>query len=211
MIELLEFISLFRVVWIAGRLGFGKTALATLIAKMLLEERMVDGVVTNYPTVLPASIFGDDDGTLINKCQVWDEAWQDMDSRTSMTNDRTLGAFLRRWGAYFIAPSVHPVDKRLRAVEIRPDFRNVVTGKTHWTYKINDGSAEPSTGKFAVDLKQIYGYYSTSYIPIGDCGFRDRFLYTYYKETGVHYNAKSAERRQTAEIAALVASAGANA
>lgn len=205
MLALLEYISLFRVVWIRGRLGFGKTALATLLAKIMLEDGLVDGVVTNYPTVLPVSIRGPDDGTLINKVQIWDEAWQDLDSRTSMTNDRSVGAYLRRWGCYFIAPSVHPIDRRLRAVEIAPSHKNLFTGKTIWEFRVNDGSKEGFTGTFSVDIKQAYGLYSTSYIPVSDCGLLARFRYTYYTETGQHYDNRTNSQRQQAEIAALTA------
>jgi hypothetical protein len=201
--EVMEYIALFRTVWIRGRLGFGKTALATLIAKRLLEDGLADGVVTNYPTVLPNHVSGVDDGTLLNRVEVWDEAWQDMDARTSMTNDRSVGAYLRRWGTYLILPSVHPVDRRLRAVEIAPSHKNIITGKTIWNFIVNDGSKEPYQGSFAIDIKQAYGLYSTSYIPVSDCGLLARFRYTYYMETGQHYDNRSNTQRQQAEVAAL--------
>lgn len=199
--EVLEYISLYRVCWIGGRLRYGKTALATIIAKRMLEAGLVDGVISNFPTVFPAHI-GRDDGTMYNRCILYDEAWQDHDNRTSMSNDRVLGAWMGKLGAYLICPSVHPIDRRLRSVEIKPDHINLLTGRKVWQYTVQSTDAEQRVqGQFSVDLKEIYGKYATSYIPVGDCGIIDRFLVTYYMETGTQYDSGRDKTRAGQEVA----------
>ena len=199
--QLLEYITLYRIVWIGGRLGFGKTALAFWLARYLLETGLCDGIISNCPNILPVHI-DKDDGTLYNRVVVYDEAWNDLDARTSMTNNRAYGAYARKTGTYWVFPSVHPIDRRLRSVEIKPSHTNILTGATIWNYKIADDEKNPTTGKFSFKPKEAYGLYSTGYIPINDCGIHNRFAHTYFLETGVHYDErdKQDEGRQSQEL-----------
>ena len=45
---------------------------------------------------------------------IFDEAWTTVDARDSLVNDRSYGAYARKIESYWLFPSVHPVDKRLR-------------------------------------------------------------------------------------------------
>lgn len=202
MTELLEYIMNYRKVWIRGRLGYGKTSLAFMIAEALLRERLVDGIVSNCPNQYPTSVNGPDDGTLFNKCVVYDEAGQELDARTSMTNSKAYGAFARKLGIVYLFPSVVPVDRRLRDIEISPAYK--MLGKTKYNYIITASAGtdkDKTQGSFTIDLKQSYGKYSTSYIPTGDCGIQKRFALTYYLETGEKYDVRTTadEKRQRIE------------
>lgn len=194
MAQLLEYITLFRVVWIGGRLGFGKTALSVYLMNSLIKMGFIDGVVSNFPTVIPVH-WNKDDGMLHGRGIIYDEAWADLDSRSSMTNERSYSAYARKMGTVWIFPSVHPIDKRLRAVTIKPMYRSRFTGRVVWQYVISDDEKNPTTGKFSVDLKTVYGMYATSYIPVGDCGIKDRFALSYEYETGQSYGVKDKENK----------------
>jgi hypothetical protein len=185
---LLSYLQMFRVVWIKGRVGFGKTALSVYLAKALLDAQLVDGVISNFPTILPAHIH-DDDGTLFNRVVLFDEAWQFVDNRTSISNERGYGAFSRKYGCIFLLPSVQPVDKRLRQITIQPLYRNIFTGVTTWEFVVDDSEKEAakSRGRFSFDTKLAYGLYSTEYIPINDGGIMRRFNQTFIEMTGSEY------------------------
>ena len=181
--EFMELVGMFRMVAIQGRLGFGKTGMAVLLAEKLLMEGLVDGVVTNFPSVLPVSI-GEDDGTLMNKAIIFDEGWQELDARNWAGNDTdSYGGFARKFGVYWFFPSVYPVDKRLRAIQVKPLYRNPFTEDTTWQYEVNTGDKDAPKGKIAIKNKRFWGMYSTAYIPpkgkAGDCGIKERFKATY--------------------------------
>lgn len=202
MIDFLEYVSLYRVVWIRGRLGFGKTALACLVADALLRDGMADGVITNFPSVFPAHI-NKDDGTLTNRVIIYDEAWADLDARTSMTNDRSYSAYARKMNAFWLFPSVHPVDRRLRAIQVEPVRRGIMPGIIVWKFIINDSDKNPTEGKFSVDIRKAYGKYATAYIPINDCGIKERFQATFAQETGTEYEERVSTARAAAELASI--------
>lgn len=114
-----EFFHLFlllRKTWIRGFLGAGKTLLGVALAEELLRRGYADGVLANIPTVLPATLDDEDDGTLFDRVLLWDETHEDMDSRKSMTNSKTAGSYLRKSNTFLIAPSIYPIDKRQRDI-----------------------------------------------------------------------------------------------
>lgn len=193
--ELIYYVVSFRVVAIRGEMGFGKTLLAFAIAKRLLEDGYVDGVVSNVPNILPPHIWHDD-GTLLNRCMIFDEAGLlGLDSRTSLANTNDYGAFARKFGAIFIFPSVIPVDKRVRGVEIFPIDKNRITGSLTWGYVLQ-GDRDETVRKFTIRPKDYYGIYSTGYVPVDDCGMRERFRLTHAIKTGVIRNDEHEQRQR---------------
>lgn len=201
MTELMQYILNFRVVSIMGYMGWGKTGLAFLIAKYMLEHGHVDGVISNVPTILPPHISRDD-GTLNNRVLIFDEAGMlGLDSRTSMSNTNGYGAFARKFGCFFILPTVIPPDKRVRTLEINPFTRNAFTDTRTYEYSMpSDRTKNPLKGYFKVKPKSWYGLYSTGYIPIDDCGILERFQISHALKTGSLYDdSETDERAATAE------------
>jgi hypothetical protein len=196
--EFLEYFQMFRVCSLRGRLGSGKTAFAVLIAKALLEKGLADGVISNFPTILPPHIHKDD-GTLFNRVRIFDEAWTNYDARTSMSNDvSAISAYMRKWGCYTIMPSVFALDKRLRAIELRHEHRNIITQMDTWRWTVQDDE-KPIVGFVTIDKRKAYGLFATSYIPTNDCGMQDRFELTYYLDTGVKWNGSGTAARRNVE------------
>lgn len=196
MLELIHYVVSFRVVAIRGEMGFGKTLLAFIIARKLLEDGYVDGVVSNVPNVLPPHVWHDD-GTLLNRCMVFDEAGLlGLDSRTSMANTNDYGAFARKLGAIFIFPSVIPVDKRVRGVELFPVDKNRLTGAIKWGYVFAGARPGDKERFLSVNPKDGYGLYSTGYVPTDDCGMQERFRLSHAIKTGVIRNDEHESKQQ---------------
>lgn len=182
--EVFEYITMFRVCAIMGRVGFGKTGLAWILADKMLKAGLVKGVITNFPSVFPSSVGEKDDGTLLNRVVIFDEGWQELDARSWNTNDTdSYGGFARKFGMYWLFPSVFPVDKRLRAIEIRPLHRNPFTNSATWGWKVATGERVEPSGRFTVNNKEFWNMYATAYIPprgkAGDCGIKARYAATY--------------------------------
>lgn len=182
--EFLLNLSMFRVCWLRGRVGGGKTLLACVLAEHFLTAGLVDGVVANFPTVYPTSIVADD-GLLFNRAVIFDESWELLDSRTSLTNPREYGAYSRKMGTYWLFPSVYPIDKRLRAVIV---WRaSVSTVLPIWIYRWELGLDydEQDGGWFALWRPERYfGRYDTAFIPFDDGGISERFGDTVAALTG---------------------------
>jgi len=176
----LELFLLFRVCWIRGTLGGGKTLLAVALAEHLLKLAMVDGVVTNFPTVLPSAL-GDEDGTLIRRAVIFDEAWTHLDSRDSLVNPREYGAYARKIGSYWIIPSVHSIDKRLRSIIVWRSGRFTLPFLPEfWVYRYKLELEYDQCESFFIltSPKRYFGMYDTSYIPTSDGGIEGRYRRT---------------------------------
>jgi len=121
-------LAIFRLLWIRGRLGGGKTLLSFAIAQEMLKRGIVDGVISNVPHALPLpewrELMPDGRHRLIRgSCIVFDEAWTVLDNRTSMANDRSYGAFARKLETYWLFPSVIPIDKRVSYLSCERSMR----------------------------------------------------------------------------------------
>lgn len=165
--ELIEQLLLFRVAWIRGRLGGGKTLLSVALAEHLLRLGLVDGVVANFPTVYPTAL-GPDDGTIYRRVLIYDEAWTQLDARDSLVNVRSYGAYARKFDSYWIFPSVHPIDKRLRTVVI---WRTARVGLLNlWVYRwALDIDYDSAGGWFLLyNPSRFYPRYDNKYIPVDD-------------------------------------------
>jgi hypothetical protein len=132
-------LALFRQCWIKGRLGGGKTLLAFALAWELVKRKVCKGVVSNVPNSLPLQPWrepmGDGHRLIRGAAVVYDEAWVKLDNRTSVTNDRTYGAFSRKLDVMILFPSVIPIDKRQSYLSCQRVFRfkvPLISGLVAW-------------------------------------------------------------------------------
>lgn len=122
-------LTLFRQIWIKGRVRGGKSLLGFATADELIKRGICEGGISNIPNALPlhpwAEIVPDARGgeheRLIRDCVVvYDEPWVQLDNRTSLTNDRTYGAFVGKLRCIILYPSVIPIDKRNSYLQAQP-------------------------------------------------------------------------------------------
>lgn len=129
--EFTSMLANFRVLWLAGRFGGGKTALATILAAWLCWSGYADDIVTNYPCDLanPAP-----KPPLRRTAIVVDEAWEF--AKDSRAVER-YAAFLRKLGNYVLLPSVFPVHHRFSFFWVERFFSGYVIGLPLWIWRWN--------------------------------------------------------------------------
>lgn len=169
----------YRVLWIRGRLGGGKTLLAVAIADELLKRHGFTGVIANFPHVLKPHNWRErmDDGSVRGvrgAVVVWDEAGVFIDRRTFARNDRGVGAFLRKLNNVLLLPSVIPVDIRLSYFSVQREVRVSAFGE-RWRYRwmLALPGAQVESGTFWLEPNRYFGTYDTQYVPSSDGGYMD--------------------------------------
>jgi hypothetical protein len=176
---LINFLS-WRTLWIAGRLGGGKTLLAIALADWLIKNRHSTGLIANFPHALPMHDWRPAHGDGLRRgirgaTIIFDEAWQLLDSRTAIANDRSYGAYARKLETFWIFPSVIPIDKRLSLLRVRRDWIIATPAGGLWVYRwlLVTGDGEPAGGRFALWRPEAYyGMYDTKYIPTDDADIK---------------------------------------
>lgn len=172
--EFLYNLLAYRIVWIRGRLGGGKTLLSVALADEIIKRGFARGVIANFPTVLKVHNWRElhEDGKprgVRGSVVIFDEAGLFIDRRTFMKNDRGIGALLRKLDCFLLLPSVTPPDARLSYFSTQRVLANSLTG--NWTFKwtLAIPGAEVETGKFTlIKPQEYYGSYDTRYIPVDD-------------------------------------------
>jgi hypothetical protein len=174
----LEALLAYRLVWIRGRLGGGKTALAFALAKWLYEtrgkdgRRLVDGVFTNVPSD-PDYIPRLD--RCYRACVILDEGWaHGADARDSRFKYSGYGAYARKLDCFWIQSSKNEIDKRMTDVICRR--RGDIWMIKAWLYTWSDG--EDSRGWFLWRrYYEVFGRYLTKFIPADDGGILESQQY----------------------------------
>jgi len=174
--EFLYNLLAYRILWIRGRLGGGKTLLAVALAQHLIERHGFRGVISNFPTCLPQHPWREShpDGRprgVRGAVAIWDEAGLFLDRRSFMTNDRGVGALLRKLDSVLLLPSVTPPDLRLSYFSVARDLRIGDSWRYVWQLSMPGMRAE--TGTFWLRPRSTYGMYDTRYIPVDDGGYMD--------------------------------------
>lgn len=243
--EFFSQLAVFRLCWLRGRLGGGKTLLGVAIAEELVKRKIAKGVISNIPlspehlplhpwrdvvdgeqelvdaaTMAMWNIGGDVQNNLRRQgirhrlmrgaALLYDEAWQQLDNRTSMTNNRAYGAFARKFDTYWIFPSVLGLDKRVSYLAVEreariwipligslfeelrkiPGLSKLVAGPAKWLseemwryrWVLNLGYAEDSGTFWLMNPSEYFLHYDTSYVPITDGGIAELWVRTVMDE-----------------------------
>lgn len=163
----------FRVCWLRGRYGGGKTALAVVMLAKLLAERHVEKVVSNIPMTfsLPPSM------PLLNAGILLDEAWIYLEGRRDVYD---YAAFVRKFNHYLLLPSVFPVHNRLSFFFVQRVFNAYTLGLPFWVYEwgIRDKVVKEK-GYFVLwRPSSVFGHYRTDFVPGDDGGISDAIVST---------------------------------
>jgi len=164
-----------RTLWIAGRLGGGKTALAVALADYLVQRKHAAGVIANFPHALPLHPWREPahDGRprgIRGAVIIFDEAWQLLDRRTWQTNDRSYGAYARKLETFWIFPSVFALDIRLSILSCRRQTMIQTPFFQAWLYKwaLHAPGVEHGGRFLWISPEKYFGTYDTRYVPIDD-------------------------------------------
>jgi len=157
----------YRVIWIRGRFGGGKTLLAVAISAKLLADKYVDYVVSNVPVEF--GVEAKKTEKMTDWAIVLDESWIYLNTRSSVYD---YAAFVRKLNHYLLLPSVWPVHSRLQAFSVQRVFNAYVIGLPVWVYRYDVRMRVYNEhGYFAlINPHALFGVYPTEYIPSDDGG-----------------------------------------
>ena len=170
----LGLIKTYRVCFVGGRYGGGKTALCVRLAYDLLESGFVKRCVSNIPIV-----FGDDweqlnidDVYHTDTVIILDEGGLFLEDKSDV---KEYLAFLRKMNITLLIPSVEPPSTRVRGLTIQRTFNLSPIGVPLWVY-----SAFLKSGSIREDARfgwwrpsEIFGLYDTKAAPVDDDGISD--------------------------------------
>ncbi|HEY9758880.1 MAG TPA: hypothetical protein V6C97_27170 [Oculatellaceae cyanobacterium] len=175
--EFRNYLGLYRVAAIIGRLGSGKTLLSVAIAHRLMLEHSVLRVWCNFPVGLEARELPDNleeldkptiKALMSDNVFLLDEAWDFADSRKSANDYSGYGAYVRKLRSYFIGASVYPPDKRMRAITVNRVMSVVGLGWWVYQYLLFDNSTKGML--ILTNPAEYFGTYDTDWIPEDDAG-----------------------------------------
>lgn len=164
----------FRVLWIGGRYGGGKTALAYRLAYELLDSGFSRHLLSNCRNVWrdePADVVLRD-GRYLDTVVILDEGGLFL--RTSRDADDFL-AFLRKLNVVLIVPSIKPPAPSVRMVSVQRVANLQSVGLPAWVYNVSVEYGRQRDRERFVWWRpsEIYGIYDTTDVPVDDCGIGD--------------------------------------
>jgi hypothetical protein len=136
--EPLRYVTLFRTLWLAGRYGGGKTALAVYLAAELVSNKFASTIVSNLPLDLGVS------GTVIKKGDIaeitdavllLDEGWQELEVGASNKAIKEWLAYLRKQNHFVLMPSVLALARQVSIFTVERRFNGLPFGVPYWFYQ----------------------------------------------------------------------------
>lgn len=186
----------YRVLWINGRYGGGKTALAHKLGQELLDSGFSRYLVSNVRSVWrdnPEKVVLRD-GLLADCCVILDEGGLFL--KTGHDADQFL-AFMRKMNIVLIIPSVMPPAARVRFLTAQRIMTLNTVGLPLWLYKMT-----LRYGSVTEELKfgwwrpsEIFGIYDTAGAPDDDGGL-DEYVKRWTAEIKKTTGYKSKYARQ---------------
>lgn len=156
----------YRIGWIGGRFGGGKTAIAVRIAIQFEEKGWVDSIIGNFPCVAFKSWRDMDE--LRNAFIILDEAGAWMKEK----DFEDTVAFLRKRNLYLVVPSVMPPPIKARALNIQRIINFDMIGLPIWLYQMSLDymNIHEEAKLWWVNPKEVFGLYDTSDVAINSRG-----------------------------------------
>lgn len=162
----LRLLAAYRVVWLSGRFGGGKTSLGVWLAAWLTANKYAANIVSNIDIsgrAFPVPVPLKDSAIMLDEAWMYVDTWNDV---------KSYAAFLRKMNLYLIMPSVWPPHPRLRILEVHRIFNGRVVGLPFWVYRWSLSMASiGEKGFFALFYpERCFQFYDTEYIPKDDGG-----------------------------------------
>ena len=182
----------YRVAWIMGRYGAGKTSLAVLMSARLLAEKRVKRIVSNIPIdfaeIIPP---GQSLVPLFDSGILLDEAWIHVESRQAVFD---YAAFIRKFNHFLLLPSVFPIHPRLSYFFVQRVYNAYTIGFPFWFYKWNiSNKGIKEHGYFAIsNPTAIFGHYPSDFVPGDDGGISESVT-----KTAISQGFKGTKKQQS--------------
>lgn len=160
----------YRICWISGRFGGGKTSLAYRVAYDLVRYSGYRYVISNIKDIwsekLSDIVLRDD---LVDSVVILDEGGVFLKYGRDVEEYMTL---LRKLNIVVLIPSVMPPSNRIRFFRVKRTFNLNRIGLPVWVYKwsISDGFETFSEVFYWWNPQEIFGVYDTKAPPIDDGG-----------------------------------------
>lgn len=167
----------FRLCWIGGRVGGGKTALAVRLAIHFYDRGWVDHIIGNFPSVVFTSLSRVSDFrrlfVILDEAGVW---MRDGDFDQ-------VAAYLRKRDIYVVMSSFLSPPLRARSFNVQRVLNAHRFGLDFWTYS---GIVDYMRVKERIPLiwynpREVYGLWDTSYVAQDDAGIIDAFIEVFGK------------------------------
>lgn len=156
----------YRIVWLSGRFGGGKTLLAFVIAYLLLNKYGLRYLFSNC-----LSVWNDDpntmklrEGRLCDAALVLDEAGEFLESPSDV---KSWVSFFRKTNLILLLPSVRPPHHSVRFLTVQRILNLKVIGLPIWIYRWDlDSGANTEYGYFTLLFpERMFGVYDTDGFP----------------------------------------------
>lgn len=175
---LLRYTALFRVLWLTGRYGGGKTSLALHLADLLIREGSQHRIATNAKLLAPWVQVGESDsfGDLMESglqdaCLIFDEGWLDLGTGASPRQVRQYLANLRKINCVLLVPSVLPLVRDLRVLTVEREFNAMTFGLPLWLYRYRLAMGTTRKGEegrfWWWNPSRVFGWYDSGEVPGG--------------------------------------------
>lgn len=175
---LVAMLNQFRVAWLMGGYGSGKTLLAYSLAWELYKSgryRYILGNSSSVWTDSPENVVLRD-GSYVDAVVILDEGGLFM--RVSRDADQFMLG-LRKLNITIIVPSVLPPSQRIKFLQVQRVLNGQVIGLPAWIYeyRLSIGSEHEKSWMALIKPSEMYGIYDTMDYPIDDLYMSDWFDY----------------------------------
>lgn len=172
---MLNYVQLYRMIWLSGRFGGGKTSLAIYITLWLCSQSYARYVASNIPLFFGREIerrslqdlrrLGADGKPEVHDTVILlDEAWQQLGSRKGHNAEAWL-AYTRKANNFLLMPSVLPLAKEVQQLKCARTFNGMVFGVPLWYYwwRLGDGKKSEDG-----DQGHFYWWHPSKVFPLYD-------------------------------------------
>lgn len=178
---MLNYTWLYRMVWICGRFGGGKTSLGIAIALWLCRRSYARYIASNIELTVGKQVACVSANELRRvSCEgpvyrdtviLMDEAWIQLGKGSGRKQVVDWLAYIRKGNNFLVMPSVMPLVAEVGILRVERIFNGMTVGIPGWLYRWNLGDKRKGgdTGVYWFnDPKSVFGLYDTIKIPSED-------------------------------------------
>lgn len=205
---MLNYTWLYRMVWIAGRFGGGKTSLAVSVAQWLCGRSYARYIASNIPLGVGLEVHRVTSAELRrvscegpvykDTCILMDEAWIHLGRGQGRKQIVEWLAYMRKGNNFLIMPSVLPLVADVAQLRVERVFNGMGFGLPLWLYRWHLGEYRKGGDRgwhLFWDPSSVFPLYDTTAIPSEDFTIYDTW------QGGVGEDAEAGSGIEAMEVA----------